>query len=209
MRSTATGAAQEETAVKEKLLNAATDLFTRRGYAATSVREIVAAAGVTKPVLYYHFGSKEGIYRAIMDLTQEAFNVRLEKVRRRGGSAGKKLRSLLEEVFDLFLERLSVVRLIFAIYYGPHQGAPDFDFNQFDEAFRESVLEIVREGVRSGEFRKGRAEDMALVIMGTFSVATELELSHAGRGIGRNGLARLLRLVLNGIANQEGKVRAQ
>jgi len=209
MRSTAAGAAHEETAAKEKLLNAATDLFTRRGYSATSVREIVAAAGVTKPVLYYHFGSKEGIYRAIMDLTQEAFNVRLEKVRRRGGPAGKKLQSLLEEVFDLFLERLSVVRLIFAIYYGPHQGAPDFDFNQFDEAFRKSVLEIVREGVKSGEFRKGRAEDMALVVMGTFSVATELELSHAGRGIGRNGLARLLRLVLNGIAYQEGKVRAQ
>ncbi len=207
MGSNGADGAAEESAVREKLLTAATELFTRRGYAATSVREIVASAGVTKPVLYYHFGSKEGIYHAIMDLAQAEFYERLKKVRRPSGSADERLEGLLEEMFDLFLERLSVVRLVFAIYYGPHQGAPDFDFDRFDEDFRAAVVDLVREGMKTGEFRKGRAEDMAMAVMGTFSVATELELSHAGRGIGRDGLARLLRVVMKGIENQGGKVR--
>ena len=57
---------QENSAVRERLLREALRLFTERGYAATTVREIVAAAGVTKPVLYYYFGSKEGLYLEIM-----------------------------------------------------------------------------------------------------------------------------------------------
>ncbi|MEW6332658.1 MAG: helix-turn-helix domain-containing protein, partial [Thermodesulfobacteriota bacterium] len=52
--------------MREKLLRAALTLFTRRGYSATTVRELVAAAGVTKPVLYYYFGSKEGLFLELM-----------------------------------------------------------------------------------------------------------------------------------------------
>lgn len=44
---------------KEKLLNAALDLFRRHGYAATSVDELCAAAGVTKGAFFHHFASKE------------------------------------------------------------------------------------------------------------------------------------------------------
>lgn len=40
---------------------AATELFARQGYAATSVEQIAAAAGVTKPMLYRHFESKQDL----------------------------------------------------------------------------------------------------------------------------------------------------
>ncbi|MCC6463973.1 MAG: TetR/AcrR family transcriptional regulator [Planctomycetes bacterium] len=49
------------------ILQAAADLFAERGFDAVSVREIVAAAGLTKPALYYHFGNKEGLARAIVE----------------------------------------------------------------------------------------------------------------------------------------------
>ena len=50
----------------EQLMGAALKLFTRRGYSATTVRELVEAAGATKPVLYYYFGSKEGLFLELM-----------------------------------------------------------------------------------------------------------------------------------------------
>ena len=56
-----------EISVRQRLMDSAVLLFTNRGYAATSVREIVEMAGVTKPALYYHFESKEGIYLAILE----------------------------------------------------------------------------------------------------------------------------------------------
>jgi AcrR family transcriptional regulator len=47
--------------------DAATQLFARRGYAATTVDEIVRAAGVTKPMLYQHFESKQELCIALLE----------------------------------------------------------------------------------------------------------------------------------------------
>ncbi len=55
-----------EEPIREKLMRAALTLFTQRGYSATTVRELVEEAGVTKPVLYYYFGSKEGLFLELM-----------------------------------------------------------------------------------------------------------------------------------------------
>lgn len=52
---------------REQLLQVARSLFAERGYEATSVEEIAAKAGVSKPVVYEHFGGKEGLYAVIVD----------------------------------------------------------------------------------------------------------------------------------------------
>ena len=49
-----------------ELMRSALQLFTQKGYASSSVREIVARAGVTKPVLYYYFRNKEDIYLCLI-----------------------------------------------------------------------------------------------------------------------------------------------
>jgi AcrR family transcriptional regulator len=52
---------------RAKLLNTALKLFAARGYAATSVDAIAAAAGVSAGLLYHHFDSKTAVLRAIFD----------------------------------------------------------------------------------------------------------------------------------------------
>lgn len=52
---------------REQLIGVARELFADRGYEATSVEEIAERAGVSKPVVYEHFGGKEGIYTVIAD----------------------------------------------------------------------------------------------------------------------------------------------
>jgi len=51
--------------VKQNILSAALKLFSEKGYEGTSVSELVLAAGITKPTLYYYFGSKEGLFDAV------------------------------------------------------------------------------------------------------------------------------------------------
>ena len=60
---------------REKLLSCALDLFYARGYDAVGIQEIVDAAGVTKPTMYYYFGSKKGL---LEDLIQGIFNDLME-----------------------------------------------------------------------------------------------------------------------------------
>ncbi|WP_184576051.1 TetR/AcrR family transcriptional regulator [Streptomyces zagrosensis] len=52
---------------REQLLDIGRMLFAERGFEGTSVEEIAAKAGVSKPVVYEHFGGKEGLYAVVVD----------------------------------------------------------------------------------------------------------------------------------------------
>ncbi len=57
---------------REQLLTVSRQLFAERGFEGTSVEEIAARADVSKPVVYEHFGGKEGVYAVIVDREVEA-----------------------------------------------------------------------------------------------------------------------------------------
>ena len=65
-------------ATRQKILNAAIDLFSEVGYAAAGLGEIIERAGMTKGALYHHFDSKEALATAIIEqgtnLTRDAFH---------------------------------------------------------------------------------------------------------------------------------------
>ncbi len=52
---------------REQLLDVGRRLFAERGFDGTSVEEIALRAGVSKPVVYEHFGGKEGLYAVVVD----------------------------------------------------------------------------------------------------------------------------------------------
>jgi AcrR family transcriptional regulator len=52
---------------REQLVEIGRELFGQRGYEATSIEEIAARADVSKPVVYEHFGGKEGLYAVVVD----------------------------------------------------------------------------------------------------------------------------------------------
>src|SRR4030042_586959 len=109
--------------VRERLLEVATELFARKGYSATTTREIVDAARVTKPVLYYYFRSKEGIYLELMERAFKQFETVVDTSIMGSGSIEQRLLCLCDQVFDLALREIEVVRLVYAFYYGPPGGA--------------------------------------------------------------------------------------
>ena len=55
------------------MLSAAREVFVESGYHAAAMDEIAARAGVTKPVLYQHFGSKRDLYLAVLDSSVDQF----------------------------------------------------------------------------------------------------------------------------------------
>jgi AcrR family transcriptional regulator len=52
---------------REQLLTVARGLFAERGFEGTSIEEVAARAEVSKPVVYQHFGGKEGLYAVVVD----------------------------------------------------------------------------------------------------------------------------------------------
>ncbi len=186
--------------VRQRLLSGATRLFASKGYAATTVREIVERAGVTKPVLYYYFRSKEGIYLDLMREPFGKFAAIVEETLLEAGSARERLFRLCLRAYDIFLENIDAARVMYSIYYGPPQGAPFVDFDAYHHRFQEAVLQVVREGVRDGEFRQVDLHDAMWAVIGALNVAMEVELCHPPQSLGRDGVRRVLEIVFDGIA---------
>src|SRR4051812_49513490 len=56
---------------RAQLVDVGRAVFAKRGYQATSVEEIADRAKVSKPIVYEHFGGKEGLYAVIVDREME------------------------------------------------------------------------------------------------------------------------------------------
>ncbi len=52
---------------REQLIEVGRDVFARKGFQATSIEEIAQRARITKPLVYEHFGGKEGLYAVVVD----------------------------------------------------------------------------------------------------------------------------------------------
>ena len=198
-----------ETPARSRVLTAATTLFTQRGYAAATVREIVEAAGVTKPILYYYFGSKEGVYLEIVTTVFREFENLLDDSLHYQGSAWKRLLQLAHQTHSLFCARIHVARLVQSVYYGPPQGAPFFDFDVYHDKFVKTVLGMVKQGIKSREFRSGKPEYMTWAIIAAISLANELVLAHPDDGLGHQGLTEVLKLVFRGIVTEKFEPRSK
>jgi len=70
----------KQTDNKISILNCALKLFSEKGYESVSVQELVNMANITKPTLYYYFGSKEGLYNQILVEYYDQLNKLLNNV---------------------------------------------------------------------------------------------------------------------------------
>ena len=199
--------AKTDHAIRERLLSSAIQLFTRKGYTATTVREIVTAAGVTKPVLYYYFRHKEGIYLELIRDAFAEFDKLLDGYRSQPGSPKERLLQLADQVYELFMRNIEVAKLMYSIYYGPPQGAPFFDFDTYHLKFQNTIKGLVTEGIRKKEFRRADPEDMTWAILGVVNVAMEVRLCHPEIAIDRKRLEKMLRLIFQGIAPRKEKAK--
>lgn len=91
---------------RERILDAAISLFTDRGFAGTSIRDLAERAGMTTAAMYYHFDGKDQILGALFDPCLRA----LEAIDAPAG--GGQARQVLEQVMDLYAERGPALRAV-------------------------------------------------------------------------------------------------
>jgi AcrR family transcriptional regulator len=113
---------------RTSILNAALELFAKKGYAGSSIREICKSAGITKPVLYYHFRSKEHLYQELM---LDIFNQTKKSLLRVSSFKGSLRDRLILYVVSEFRNTKkdpNGVRLLFRMMFSPEGEYPHFNF---------------------------------------------------------------------------------
>jgi AcrR family transcriptional regulator len=188
-----------EPGVRKALLLAGINLFAEKGYASTSVREIVSAAGVSKPVLYYYFESKEGLFQAILDWAAQEQETILEEALQAPGTALERILHLYRGIYQGLMENRQLFKLINHLFFGPPQGAPSYDIERFHRRMMEVIKEIYLEGLKQGEVRAIDPEEATLLVLGVTDYCFHLDYLHP-ESMDPDRAGRLLRLAFQGLS---------
>ena len=89
---------------RERIVSAAIEVFTRQGYAATTTRDIAAAAGVNIATLHYHHRSKEALFGVVAAQAMQRFNAVFDEVIAESAGTRDFVRRFVRAHIELLLE---------------------------------------------------------------------------------------------------------
>jgi AcrR family transcriptional regulator len=182
---------------RQRIRTAAMGLFAERGYAATPTQEICRRAGISKPVLYYHFQSKENLYREIILEACAEMQRALTVASYRGATAREKLIDVLTADFEHTMRNPGLSAMIFRMIFAPKREAPSIDYVRLGMDWVNLISGILREGLRRGEM-SCRPREVAEAFLG---VDTIYSISYLVRGepkLDRRLAKRIVRLLVDG-----------
>lgn len=164
---------------RERLLEAAERLFASKGYAATSLRDILQSAGVTAPTLYYHFENKRGLFLAVFHEIRARIEAVEKDVVTGNGSSGERILLLGRTYLAMRRELADFVWTVLRVLVADSNWAERFDFWTFTMEKIRCFERLVEEGVVRGEFRSCTPRHVALALAGAVEIASRTKLLSA------------------------------
>jgi AcrR family transcriptional regulator len=150
------------TQTRERLLDEALTLFSQRGYAATGIRDILQAAGVTQPTLYHHFSDKASLLQTLIERHYGESQQRLEEIIASEATVAGKLLAFVTSSFEHCCVDPRIPRLMFQTYFGPTVPEIDGALDKLTEKRFRLVVSIMEHGMRTGVLAASNAEFLAL-----------------------------------------------
>ncbi|MBD3287505.1 TetR family transcriptional regulator [candidate division KSB1 bacterium] len=156
----------DENQTKSKIFKEAAKLFSDKGYHAVSMREISERAKVTKPTIYYYFGSKEGIYKELVRTGIEFANEDVKQIINQKIPAKTKLLLLLKKRFEHCIKYPEYVRFFMTLFTSTQRLVLFDEFEHDAERHKQIFIKMIEEGIASGEFGAGAKPELAVEIFG-------------------------------------------
>lgn len=151
---------------KRRIMIAAVTLFAQKGYSATTTREIVDQAGVTKPMLYYYFRDKQGLYTNIVRSAMEALHADLQVAVAEGATPLDRLRRYVQTYLQFFLANREVGAVCFQEIFGLGENLLRELNPVFFEQIRSLQDVIVAQGRYAHKYTAEELDYISLSLMG-------------------------------------------
>lgn len=163
------------------------------------MREVALAAGCTKPALYYHFGSKEDLFRASVEQCLNGLLPLVAQISTLQGTVRDRVVALAQGIFQALHSDPDSMRMMLVMQTLPDQGQPDIDFARYHQRNQALIRSLFAEGVATGEVRADvDLDDAALALMG--AVHSRAFLALKGLPGAPDGPSRIVDLLFRGIA---------
>ena len=155
----------EDPATARRILAAAERQFAAQGLAGARTEEIASAAHANKAMLYYYFGNKRGLHRAVLENLLRQFRTRVLASPKKNLTPREQFFGYVTRYFDFLASHPNYPRLL-------QRAAMEANV-QFDwmarECFRplhRQLARTVEEGIAAGEFRKIDSDQTAFITVG-------------------------------------------
>ena len=182
--------AETGSSARERILDAAYELFSHRGIRAVGVNEVIERAGVATATLYRHFPSKDQLVLAFLDLREQRWTKDFVEAgaMRRGTNPEERLLAIFDVLDEWFqredFEAGSFIKVLLEL--GPEHPAGDASVRHLEQ-LRAIVRHLAEEaGLRDTD---SFAHSWHILIQGSIVVAAEGDTQAAQRG---KSMARLL-----------------
>lgn len=149
---------------KEEIIRVAARLFATKGYHATTLAEIAKELGLTKPALYYHVRDKEDILREIVNRIMEPMEA-AAKAGRSSLPPREKIKEIVKILVKFGAERRETTLIAFEeVKILPKRTSDAIKRRQ--KEVEQSLQEVLREGVASGDFEVNDVKVASFAILG-------------------------------------------
>ncbi len=172
---------------RQLLANAARAEFAEHGFAGARTDRIVQRAGVNKQLLFYYFGSKAGLYEAVMRRAEAELTDASPKGDVRSPHAAGRLRAQLQTIFQALAEQPELTSLVIHGVQEQRSRAPAPPApNGAIRTFIQQLAHVISEGQGLGYFRddadpEAVARQGVVLLLGYFALEGALTYDRADR----------------------------
>ena len=165
---------------RNQILDAATEVFSRKGFHRATTKEIARAAGVSEGTIYNYFDSKRSLMLAIIDEVARAHLAFIQDHVRQEEDPCTRLERFFEAGFSFVANHLAQARVMINTLYGPDVGFKHELYAAYQPMFQLVSRDILVPGVAEGYFRHIDPDATALLLM-TIYLGTGSQVSEDGR----------------------------
>jgi AcrR family transcriptional regulator len=167
---------------RQQILDASLRLFSERGFARTTVRDIARQAGITDAAIYYHFDSKRELLEALVE--ERGFLTSLENLAEVEPELPIQtmLMWMSASAVNIMDENRDFLRLIIMEGLGGDEAALE-QYSRLLDLWEKALATVLRRYEDKGELRSGTSDDLSRHVIYTILMAFQDSL------LGRHGLA--------------------
>jgi AcrR family transcriptional regulator len=149
---------------KDKILNAAEEIFAMKGYGGARTAEIAKKAGVNKALLHYYYSSKDGLYHAVMDRILFELIQIAQDVLKKGLRGEALIEGLFDAFFDYAAKHQYFVRLTTVENAGSQARYLENMLRNFFKPLFERACDHMENEAKKGRLKKTDAKNFLITI---------------------------------------------
>lgn len=151
---------------RANILEQALSLFASKGYDGVGVQQVVEAAGVTKPTLYHYFGSKQGLFEALIEERSRPLYEAVQTSSAYDGDVTRTITRLTRTWFAFATAEPLFYRLLLSTSFAPPSSEYRPSVQRVQERLYGSIAEMFRRAAENHGNMRGRHRRYAVSLRG-------------------------------------------